>query len=116
MPMKTFPVLAALALTAALPAAAASSSSNAFSVTLDARKMQETCIKLEKNESARYEWKSDVPVDFNIHYHEGKEVFYPVKKDGVTKDKDTFKAKIAQEYCWMWTANRATKLEGKVEK
>jgi hypothetical protein len=107
---------AAAALAAAIPARAASSTSNAFNVTLDATKIEESCIRLEKGESARYQWKSDVPVDFNIHYHEGNEIFYPVKKNGATGGKDTFKAKIAQDYCWMWTATRQTKLEGRVEK
>ena len=111
--MKPFLVLFALA---ALPALAASSSSNAFNVAIDASKIHESCVRLDKGETARYEWKSDVPVDFNIHYHEGKEVFYPVKNNGVTAGKDTFKAKVAQDYCWMWTTNRATQLEGKVEK
>ena len=107
---------AALALLAAPAALAASSSSSAFSVALDANKVHESCIRLEKGETARYEWKSDVPLDFNIHYHEGKEVFYPLKRDGATGGKDTFRAKIAQDYCWMWTASRSAKLEGKVEK
>jgi hypothetical protein len=34
----------------------------------------------------------------------------------VTKDKGTFKAKIAQGYCWMWTAKTPAKIEGKLEK
>jgi hypothetical protein len=103
-------------LLAAAPSLAASSSASSFAVDLDARKMHESCIRLEKGETARYEWKSDAPLDFNIHYHEGKEVFYPVKRDGATHGKDTFKAKIAQDYCWMWTASKRAKLEGRVEK
>ena len=115
--MNPRPLLCSVALAAlASPAIAASSSTSAFSVALDANKIHESCLKLEKGETARYEWKSDVPLDFNIHYHEGREVFYPLKRDGATRGKDTFRAKIAQEYCWMWTASRAAKLEGKVEK
>lgn len=98
------------------PVFAASSSASAFNVTLDANKIHESCLKLAKGERARFEWKSDVPVDFNIHYHEGKEVFYPVKRDGATRGKDTFRAKTDQEYCWMWSATRTAKLEGRVEK
>jgi hypothetical protein len=117
---RTLPVFATMAAAAlflvAAPAGAASSAQSAFNVTLDATRIHESCVKLDKGETARYEWKSDTPLDFNIHYHEGKEVFYPVKRDGATKGKDTFKAKIAQEYCWMWTASRKAKLEGRVEK
>jgi len=39
-----------------------------------------------------------------------------VKKDGVAKDKGTFKAKIAQEYCWMWTAKAPAKIDGRIER
>jgi hypothetical protein len=100
----------------ALSAPAAASSSNAFDVALDATKQHESCLRLAKGESARYEWKSSAPLDFNIHYHQGNEVFYPVKKDGATSGKDTFKAPLEQDFCWMWTASRKAQLEGKVEK
>jgi hypothetical protein len=111
-PLLPAPFLALLA----LPALAASASDSSFSVSLDASKMHESCVRLEKGETARFEWKSDQPLDFNIHYHVGNEVFYPVKKDGVTQGKDTFKASIAQDYCWMWTASKVTQLEGSVRK
>src|SRR5947208_2609875 len=87
-----------------------------FSASVSAGGIHEECVKLARDEKRRYEWSSDAPVDFNIHYHEGNEVFYPVKRDNATKGKDTFKAKIAQDYCWMWTAKAAAKVEGKLEK
>jgi hypothetical protein len=87
-----------------------------FSASVSAGGIHEECVKLARDETRRYEWSSDAAVDFNIHYHEGNEVFYPVKRDAIMKGKDTFKAKIAQDYCWMWTAKAAAKLEGKIEK
>ena len=87
-----------------------------FSVTLEAKKMHEECIRLEKGDKRRYHWKSDAPVDFNIHYHKQTEVFYPVKRDGMRGDGGTFNPKTGEEYCWMWTARNApAKVEGRIE-
>ena len=56
------------------------------------------------------------PVDFNVHYHVDKDVFYPVKRDGMRGDGGTFAAKVGQDYCWMWTArDKPAKLEGRIE-
>lgn len=101
-----------------LPAIAfgASEQKHSFSATLAPGGMHEECVKLKKGESRRFEWSSDAALDFNIHYHDGTEVFYPVKRDSVMKDKGTFKAKVAQDYCWMWTARTPAKIDGKIEK
>ena len=86
-----------------------------FSLTIDPKQMHEECVRLEAGAKRRYHWKSDSPVDFNVHYHEGPEVFYPVKRDGMRGDGGTFVAKSAEEFCWMWTArNAAAKVEGQV--
>jgi len=92
------------------------SGAQSFSVTLEPKDMHEECAKLAAGEKRSYYWKADGPVDFNIHYHQGPEVFYPVKRDGMRGDGGTFAAKVAQDYCWMWTArDKAVKLEGRVE-
>jgi hypothetical protein len=43
------------------------------------------------------------PLDFNIHYHEGKKVEYLALLRAVRSDENTFTAPIDQTYCWMWT-------------
>jgi len=88
-----------------------------FSVTLEPKQMHEECVKLQAGEKRKYYWRADGPVDFNIHYHEGAEVFYPVKRDGMRGDGGTFAAgKGTQDYCWMWTArDKPAKLEGRIE-
>ena len=87
-----------------------------FSVTIAPKQMHEECVKLQAGEKRNYYWKADGPVDFNIHYHEGSDVSYPVKRDGMRGDGGSFAAKITQDYCWMWTArDKAVKLEGRVE-
>ena len=108
-------ILPVLCLAPAL-ALAATQQAHTFSASVGPGGQHEECMKLQKDETRRFEWSANAAVDFNIHYHEGSEVFYPLKRDGVTKDKGTFKAKIAQDYCWMWTArDKPVKLEGRIE-
>jgi hypothetical protein len=112
--MTRLPAFAILAV--ALAAHADKPGQRAVSFTLEAGKVHEECMRLEKGDRRKFHWKSDAPVDFNVHYHEGPEVFYPVKRDGMRGDGGTFTAKIAQEYCWMWTArNAAAKVEGSID-
>jgi hypothetical protein len=101
----------------AVPALAAPSKSAELvvNVNLAAKKVHEECARLEAGESRRWSWKSTGPVDFNIHYHRGEEVFYPVKRDGMRGDGGTFVAKTGEDYCWMWTGREAaTKVEGRI--
>jgi hypothetical protein len=87
----------------------------AIAATLAPGAMHEECLRLEAGEKRRYFWKSSAPVDFNIHYHRGNEVAYPVKRERMRGDGGTFTAKDAEDYCWMWTAKDGAKLEGRIE-
>jgi hypothetical protein len=87
-----------------------------FSVDLEPGKVHEQCVPVAAGEKRRYYWKSSAPVDFNIHYHRGDEVFYPVKRERMRGDGGTFTAKSGEEFCWMWTSKAAAKLEGRIEK
>ena len=87
-----------------------------FSAALEPGKMHEECVRVEAGVKRRYHWKSDAPVDFNIHYHRQAEVFYPVKRSGMRGDGGTFAAKTGEDYCWMWTArDKPAKVEGRIE-
>jgi hypothetical protein len=107
---------AALFLACFLPAAFAQAETppKTFSLALEPGKVHEECVRLDKGQGRRYDWKSTGKVDFNIHYHEGKEVFYPTKREDVSKGRGRFRAKLAQEYCWMWTAKAPAKIEGRI--
>jgi hypothetical protein len=86
-------------------------------VTIGAKQVHEECTRLEAGQSRRWHWKATAPVDFNIHYHRGEDVFYPVKRDGMRGDGGTFTAKTGEDYCWMWTVRDApTKIEGAIRK
>ena len=109
-------LLAAVLASAAPLAASPADNWKSFGVTLEPKQAHEECVRLDKDDARRWHWKSDAPVDFNVHYHEGSAVSYPVKRDGMRGDGGTFKPKLAQDYCWMWTArDKRAKVEGRVE-
>ncbi len=114
--MKHLPaLLAAIACPAAL--AGPADGALAVDVTLQPKKVHEACARLEPGESRRYHWKSDAPVDFNIHYHRGNEVFFPVRREAMRGDGGTFVAKSGEDYCWMWTARDApAKIDGRIDR
>jgi len=100
----------------ALAAAAASDDWRPVDVTLEPTRSTESCMQIDAGDKRRYQWKSDAPVDFNIHYHSGAEILYMVKHDGMRGDGGTFVAKEGGGYCWMWTArDKRAKIEGRLE-
>lgn len=92
-----------------------SSSSSAVVTTLGPGKPYEACMSLAAGDKRSYYWKADGPVDFNIHFHEGDKVDYAVKRERMRGDGGTFAARAAHDYCWTWSATKATKLEAKIQ-
>jgi hypothetical protein len=76
-------------------------------LTVPAGKFVEVCGKLAAKDSVRWQFEASAPMNFNIHYHEGKKVLFPAKRDQVDKASDVLDVKLAQDYCWMWT-NKTT--------
>lgn len=70
-------------------------------------KFVEVCEKLPKGAKVAWSFDAAARVDFNIHYHEGRKVRFPVKKDQIAKGAGTLVAKVDHDYCWMWK-NKAT--------
>jgi hypothetical protein len=87
-----------------------------FSASLERGGEHEECVRLEAGESRHYYWRATGPIDFNIHFHRGDEVTYPVKREAMRGDGGTFTAKSGEDYCWTWSArDRAVKLEGRIK-
>ena len=61
------------------------------------------CEKLPKGAKVAWSFEARSRLDFNIHFHEGKQVRFPAKKNQVAKDAGTLNTKVEQDYCWMWT-------------
>ena len=70
-------------------------------------KFVEACDKLPKGARVAWSFEGVAPMDFNIHYHEGKKVKFPAKKAQVAKDSGTLVTRLEQDYCWMWTNKTA---------
>ena len=86
---------------------AAQGVSTAFTHTVKPRGFAEECFKLPGGETIGYAFESSAAMDFNIHFHRGKDVVYPVKVDAVRRADERFTAPSAEEFCLMWTNGTA---------
>jgi len=75
----------------------------AHKTSIAAGKFIEVCEKLPQGSRVTWSFRSSAPLDFNIHYHEGKEVKFPAKQDASSGAKGRLDASVEQDYCWMWT-------------
>lgn len=106
---------AALLMLAALPAARAEVVTIAWdadgrferTLSLAPGKFAEVCGKLPAGAKVRWAFEAGGALDFNLHYHAGKEVIYPSKLPAATSGADTLSAEVAQDYCWMWSNRSA---------
>ncbi len=69
--------------------------------------IHEECLALKPGERVEYRFESTEPVDFNIHYHEGKAVVMPLVREKAREDAGMYSVRIAQDYCLMWEAGAA---------
>ena len=75
---------------------------------VQAGKFVEACERLPRGVRVTWSFEAGAPLDFNIHYHEGKKVLFPARKDKVDQDAGTLATELEQDYCWMWTNKGAT--------
>jgi hypothetical protein len=78
-----------------------------YSHTVGPGQIAEECFNLPAGESIGYSFEATGSVDFNIHFHRGKDVFYPVRATGLLRAADRFKAESTEEFCLMWTNGAA---------
>ena len=71
-------------------------------------KFVELCGKLAKGQSIAWSFKGREPMDFNIHYHEGKNVVFPAKQNQTASLDGELKVPVDQDYCWMWENKSST--------
>jgi len=72
-----------------------------------AGKFVEVCGKLPAGLKVRWNFEAGAPLDFNVHFHVGKDVVFPSKLGAVATARDTLDTKIEQDYCWMWSNKSA---------
>ncbi len=71
-------------------------------------KFVELCDKLPAGLQVAWRFEASSALDFNVHYHLGKEVVFPFKLSAVASGKDTLHTQIEQDYCWMWSNKSPT--------
>lgn len=89
-----------------------------FRVDVPARGFGEHCVKLESGESARYRFRASGEVDFNVHYHPGKEAVYLVRNAATQSAEGVVMAPSADTYCLMWErkSDGAVRVDGALER
>ncbi len=60
-------------------------------------------MRLSPGDRLDYEFTSSADLRFNIHYHEGKEIRYPVPVKLTSKETAVFEAESRKHYCLMWS-------------
>ena len=70
-------------------------------------KVHEECLRLEPGDRVDFTFDSTEPVDFNLHYHEGKTVVMPLVREKTRGDAAVFAPQVAQDYCLMWETGPA---------
>ena len=98
-----WPLLACLA---AAPMPLAQALPRHVDVVLQPGKIHEDCFSLRPHQQVQYNFKLDRPGKFNLHYHKGKEVFYPIRSESVSEQKGDYVAAVAQDYCLMWSGSK----------
>ena len=70
---------------------------------------RELCFKMTAQEELQYDFKSDQPLAFDIHYHDGLTIHYPVRVAGVAADSGRFVPEADRTYCLMWLNQSLTR-------
>jgi hypothetical protein len=65
--------------------------------------LHEECMTLKPGSRLEYAFDTPGKLDFNIHYHAGNTVHYPVLNKGAQKLEGIFRPTIEQDYCLMWS-------------
>lgn len=92
----------AVALISALPSMVCAETKTDNS-SIEPGKVHEVCMNLTEGQNLIYFFKSTQKMNFNIHYHEGEKVTFPVEEYPTNMGSDVFTAPLEQGYCMMWT-------------
>ncbi len=65
-------------------------------------KIAEACGKLPAGAAVQWRFSASGPLDFNVHYHQGKAVTYPVKQTASAGANGSLRGAVDEPYCWMW--------------
>jgi len=64
--------------------------------------LRELCFEMTAQEELQYDFQSDQPLEFDIHYHDGLAIRYPVRVAAIAAHSGRFVPEQDQSYCLMW--------------
>jgi hypothetical protein len=79
--------------------------------TLNPSKIHEECMELQRGDVLFYSFKASGPVAFNIHFHEGENISYPVSRKNITSYEGKYSPAKEQMCCLMWTNVQKTAVQ-----
>ena len=74
-------------------------------------KFAEVCGRLRKGLEIQWTFSAQAPTEFNIHYHEAKDVIFPAKQSNVSQLSGELRTTVEQDYCWMWTNKASSSID-----
>ena len=80
-------------------------------VTLPPKRYYEKCLDVSETQQLIFNFNSQAPFSFNLHYHDEGEVYYEIREDSVEEFDFTFKPEKRAYYCLMWGNPGAEKVE-----
>ncbi len=83
----------------------------ATGILLRPQKIKEACFDLEQGQKVQFQFSSEYPLDFNLHFHQGDQVDYPFKFQSINNIDESFRAKVKATYCLMWHNTSAQKIK-----
>jgi len=64
---------------------------------------EELCFELDAGRSMRYAFDAGAPLEFNLHWHRGSAIVFPIKRAAVDRRAGVFRSETREAYCLMWT-------------
>ena len=86
-----------------------------LAVTIPSKRYYEKCLDVSETQQLIFNFNSQAPFSFNLHYHDEGEVYYEIREDSVEEFDFTFKPEKRAYYCLMWGNPGAEKVEMKYE-
>lgn len=112
--LKPLVLVLALAAASAFAAEGGAATKAGTPVTLKPQQIHEKCLSLVPPQKLQYSFGTDKAVDFNIHYHKGDMVYYPVREKKTTSAEGLYTPPSREDYCMMWE-NRSPSAEVQLE-
>ena len=86
-----------------------------LAVTIPPKRYYEKCLDVSETQQLIFNFNSQAPFSFNLHYHDEGEVYYEIEEDSVEVFDFTFKPEKRAYYCLMWGNPGAAKVDMKYE-